>query len=64
VAGPLRDLRSGRFSEAETSSHPSDSTFWILADGYEDYERAMAAKLRRELELPLVSGWSLGGEAG
>ena len=30
--------------------------FWILADGYEDYERAMTAKLLRELELPLMSG--------
>ena len=31
--------------------------FWILADGYDDYERAMTAKLLRELELRLVSGW-------
>jgi hypothetical protein len=38
--------------------------FWMLADGYEDYERAMAAKLRRELELPLVSGRPLDGRAG
>lgn len=30
--------------------------FWVLANGYEDYERAMQDKLRRELELPLVSG--------
>lgn len=30
--------------------------FSILADGYEDYERAMEAKLLRELELPLMSG--------
>jgi hypothetical protein len=35
--------------------------FWILADGYDDYERAMAAKLERELELPLVSGMLLAG---
>ena len=30
--------------------------FWILADGYEDYERAMRAKLLRKLEMPMVSG--------
>ncbi|TNC72795.1 DUF1194 domain-containing protein [Rubellimicrobium roseum] len=30
--------------------------FWIEADGYEDYERAMRAKLLRELSLPMVSG--------
>lgn len=29
--------------------------FHVLADGYEDYERAMTAKLLRELEPPLVS---------
>ena len=29
--------------------------FYILADGYEDYERAMRAKLLRELGLALVS---------
>jgi hypothetical protein len=31
--------------------------FWILASDYEDYERAMRAKLLRELMAPLVSGW-------
>jgi hypothetical protein len=30
--------------------------FCILARGYQDYERAMSAKLRRELEVPVVSG--------
>ena len=30
--------------------------FWILANGYEDYERAMWAKLLRELQIPMVSG--------
>jgi hypothetical protein len=29
--------------------------FWIMADGYEDYERAMTAKLLRELDVPAVS---------
>lgn len=29
--------------------------FWVLAEGFEDYERAIRAKLRRELELPVVS---------
>lgn len=38
--------------------------FRILADGYKDYERAMAAKLLREVGLPLVSGWPLNAEAG
>ena len=28
--------------------------FWVLAKDYEDYERAMRAKLLRELELPMV----------
>lgn len=28
--------------------------FWVLAEDYEDYERAMRAKLLRELELPMV----------
>jgi hypothetical protein len=40
------------------------SAFRILADGYKDYERAMAAKLLREVGLPLVSGWPLNAEAG
>jgi hypothetical protein len=31
--------------------------FCILANGYQDYERAMRAKLTRELEVPVVSGW-------
>jgi hypothetical protein len=31
--------------------------FLVEAEGYADYERAMAAKLLRELEMPLVSGW-------
>jgi hypothetical protein len=35
--------------------------FWVLAEGFEDYERAMRAKLLRELELPLVSEGLAGG---
>jgi hypothetical protein len=35
--------------------------FWILADGYADYERAMRAKLLRELQAPMVSGMPLAG---
>jgi hypothetical protein len=30
--------------------------FLVVADGYEDYERAMRLKLLRELELPVVGG--------
>jgi len=33
--------------------------FWMLADDYEDYERAMRAKLLRELDTSAVSGWPL-----
>jgi Protein of unknown function (DUF1194) len=40
------------------------AAFWVLADGYDDYERAMTVKLLRELELPLVSGWPASPEAG
>lgn len=32
------------------------SAFSVVADGYEDYERAMTVKLTRELALPLVGG--------
>jgi hypothetical protein len=35
--------------------------FAVLADGYEDYQRAMRIKLLRELEAPMLSG-SLGAE--
>ncbi len=35
--------------------------FWVLAEDYEDYERAMRAKLLRELELPMVSEGLAGG---
>ncbi|EYD78273.1 identified by similarity to GB.1 [Rubellimicrobium mesophilum DSM 19309] len=38
--------------------------FWVLADGYEDFQRAMTAKLLRELTTPAVSGWPAEGHAG
>jgi hypothetical protein len=41
----------------ETDVLRGPGAFWILAEGYTDYERAMKAKLLRELGLPLVSGW-------
>ena len=40
------------------------AAFSILADGYEDFERAMTEKLRREVELPLVGGWPISPVAG
>ena len=40
--------------EAEVMHGPD--AFWVLADGYADYERAMSVKLLRELERPMVSG--------
>ena len=33
------------------------AAFYVQADGYEDFERAMTEKLQREVERPLVSGW-------
>lgn len=38
--------------------------FLVLADGYEDYERAMTVKLLRELQMPLVSGVPVTGAGG
>lgn len=38
--------------------------FWVLANGYQDYERAMRAKLLRELALPAMSGWPASEDAG
>lgn len=38
--------------------------FWIVANGYEDYQRAMKAKLLRELETPEVSGSPTADPAG
>jgi hypothetical protein len=55
--GPEDEAELVAWFEAEVLHGPG--AFWILADGYDDYERAMTAKLLRELELPLVSGWPL-----
>ncbi len=44
----------GDWFEAHVVRGPG--AFWMLADGYEDYERAMKAKLLRELEHRVVSG--------
>ena len=38
--------------------------FSIEADGYEDFRRAMKAKLLRELRTPEVSGWPNRGDTG
>ena len=56
----LRDARPEYESElvawfeAEVLHGPG--AFWIVANGYEDYERAMTVKLLRELEMPMMSG--------
>jgi Protein of unknown function (DUF1194) len=44
----------GAWFEANVLRGPG--AFWLLADGYGDYERAMRAKLLRELEHTVVSG--------
>ena len=67
VVGTGRDTGAPPGAEAElvtwfqTEVLHGPGAFWILADGYEDYERAMTAKLLRELEMPLVSGWAVAG---
>jgi hypothetical protein len=38
--------------------------FSVVAEGFEDYERALTAKLVRELEMPLVSSLSATADAG
>jgi hypothetical protein len=38
--------------------------FSIVADGFDDFERAMRAKLLRELELPAVTSLPVSGSAG
>ena len=51
----------GDWFEAHVVRGPG--AFWMLADGYADYERAMRAKLLRELEHTVISG-EPGGGAG
>ena len=48
--------------EAEVLHGPG--AFLVVANGYEDYERAMRVKLLRELELPIASGSPRAGPAG
>lgn len=61
-AGPEDEGRLVEWFQREVLRGPG--AFHILAQGYEDFERAMEAKLRRELELPQLSGWHPAGQAG
>jgi hypothetical protein len=55
-SGPrTQEQRLAAWFEAHVLRGPD--AFWILAHGYDDYERAMRAKLLRELQTPAVSGW-------
>ena len=49
-----QQIRLVRWFQAQVLHGPG--AFWILAEGYLDYERAMKAKLLRELGTPAVSG--------
>ena len=55
---------SGPVSAADDAVLHGPGAFTVLADGYEDHERAMMAKLLRDLELPVVGGWAAGEGAG
>ncbi len=64
VIGGASELESGSqeqqlaaWFEAHVLHGPG--AFWILANGYDDYERAIRAKLLRELSLPMVGGWPM-----
>ena len=52
-----QQIRLVRWFQAHVLHGPG--AFWILAEGYLDYERAMTAKLLRELGTPAVSGLPL-----
>lgn len=63
IVGEVSDIGSQNYEqgrrlvawfEAEILRGPG--AFWIMADGYEDYERAMRVKLLRELGPPMISG--------
>jgi hypothetical protein len=54
-AGPEDGAEVLGWFEREVLHGPA--AFAVPADGYEDFERAMSLKLRRELEPPLVGGW-------
>lgn len=62
AAGPEDVDRLMDWFQREVLHGPA--AFSILADGYDDFERAMAAKLRRELEPPLMSGEVARADAG
>ncbi len=52
IGGAASDSELVAWFQAEVLRGPG--AFSVYADGYEDYARAMALKLRRELEPPLV----------
>lgn len=56
---PANEAKLVAYSEAEVLHGPG--AFRVLADGYEDYARAMRVKLVRELQAPMMSGWVEGG---
>jgi hypothetical protein len=62
INAPLGHEDLAAWFESEVLRGPA--SFWLLADGYDDYERAMTAKLMRELAQPLVTGEPLGADAG
>jgi hypothetical protein len=49
-----QEIRLVAWFEAHVLHGPG--AFWVLAEEYLDYERAIKAKLLRELEVPVVSG--------
>lgn len=61
-AGPEDRARLLGWFQTEVLRGPA--AFTILADGYEDFEQAITLKLCREVELPLLSGWSASPNAG
>jgi hypothetical protein len=62
VHGPGCDAELAHWFQTEVLHGPG--AFLILADGYEDYERAMRAKLLRELALPVVGGLPMTASGG
>jgi hypothetical protein len=49
-----QEIRLVAWFEAHVLHGPG--AFWVLAEEYLDYARAMEAKLLRELQVPAVSG--------
>lgn len=62
VGGSDMDRELIRWFQSEVVRGPG--SFLMVADGYEDYARAMEQKLLRELGQPAVSGTPQGGDAG